>query len=222
MSSQTTENVTCRQVEPLLDDLVDGQLSRAARDGVRRHLAACESCTAHLASLEDLLERAAALPRAVEPPGDLWPGIAPRLAGRGSRRRAFGLRQAVAALLLMALGGLLSQVLWPGAATPEAADLRSASLAAIDRQADFALAEADYLRAKEVLWAAIFHAPPAESPETREVVERNLRIIDRAIEELRQALAADPGNPQLESLLLAQHRTEIGLLQRLRRATVET
>ena len=62
----------------------------------------------------------------------------------------------------------------------------------------------------------------AASPETREVVERNLRVIDEAIEELRQALAADPGNPQLENLLLAQHRTEIDLLQRLRKTTKET
>ena len=47
----------------------------------------------------------------------------------------------------------------------------------------------------------------------------DLRVIDATIEELRHALAAEPGNQRLETLLLAQHRSEIDLLQRLRRAT---
>lgn len=224
MSSETTEDLTCHQVEPLLDELVDGQLGAAAHARVRAHLAACESCAASLASLEELLASAAALPRSVEPRTDLWPSIAPRLAARPAGRWPVWMRQALAAMLLMALGGVLSQVLWPaglgaGRDAGPAPGGDVALAAALDPRADFALAEADYLRAKEALWAAAYHGRHVASPETREVVEHNLRVIDEAIEELRLALAADPGNQQLESLLLAQHRTEIDLLQRLRRAT---
>ena len=46
----TSEDATCRQIEPLLDDLVDGRLSAAEQQTVRRHLAACDSCAARLAS----------------------------------------------------------------------------------------------------------------------------------------------------------------------------
>lgn len=220
MSSETRNpEMTCRQAEPMLDDLVDGQLSGETRRRLRRHLDGCESCAAQLASLEELLSRVADLPRATLPREDLWPRIAPRLAARSSVSPwPVWLRQATAAVLLMALGGVLSQVLWPGGEAPPATEPRPA-LATFDPRADFALAEADYLRAKEALWAAVYHGRHVESAETREVVERNLRVIDEAIEELRQALAADPGNQQLESLLLAQHRTEIDLLQRLRRVT---
>ncbi len=208
----------CRRVEPLLDDLVDGRLAAAAARRVRLHAGACESCAARLRGLEALLEAAADLPRNLEPERDLWPGVAARLTAR--RRRAARwprLRQAAAAVALVALGGVLSQLLMPGwrDAVEPAAD------SALDPEAAFALAEADYLRAKGALWAAVYAGRDAVSPETREVVERNLRIIDQAIGELRLALEADPGNPHLESLLLARHRSELDLLRRLRRASLE-
>ncbi len=115
--SQNTEDVTCLRVEPLLDDLVDGQLGTTEHARVEAHLAACESCAAQLASLEGLLEQTAALSRAVEPGRDLWPEVAPRLAARPAAQPAASwpawLRQAAAAVLFMALGGLLSQVLVP-------------------------------------------------------------------------------------------------------------
>ena len=218
-----TKESTCDRIEPLLDDLVDGQLSAAEGRRVREHLAGCAACSAELAALEGLLAATAELPREVAPAEDLWPRLAPRLAPRQTPRLAAWpgwLRQAAAAVLFMALGGVLSQLLSPGAEAPE--PFTAARPASLDRQADFALAEADYLRAKEALWAAVYHGRDAVSPDTREVVERNLRVIDEAIRELRQALAVDPGNQQLENLLLAQHRNEIDLLQRLRRATAET
>lgn len=228
MSSTTNPHEpSCQQIEALLDELVDGQLTEEQHDTVRQHLARCEGCGGRLATVEALLAQADALPRAIEPPADLWAEIGPRLTARSARQRrnpwAFGWRQAVAAVFFMSLGALLSQVAgpgWPGALS--ISTIRGATgpfVEAVERRADFALAEADYLRAKESLWSAVYSNREAVAPETREVVERNLLIIDRAIRELQLALQTDPGNRRLENLLLAQHRTEIDLLLRLARAT---
>ncbi len=221
---QTTQRQDCQAIRPLLDDLVDGRLSAREQRRVRRHLASCEPCSEQLAGLEALLAEVDSLPLAIEPPTDLWGGIESRLSPKTGQGHTLHWRRwasrLAAAAALMTLGALLSQVLLPG--TRRSHDQPPVATAATgERRADFALAEADYLRAKEVLWAVADTKPEVVSPEVREVVERNLKIIDQAIRELRSALQADPGNPQLENLLLTQHRTEIDLLQRLTLGTSE-
>ncbi len=236
----STKLEDCSRVEPLLDELVDGRLSAAELRAVEAHVAECEPCARQLASLEDLLARVEELPRSLEPAADLWSGIEPRLARRGFPRRRpataagwpYRLRQAAAAVAFMTLGGGLSQLLpaWRGGAAgvPDGAGV-SMAVASLEagggleaRAVDFAVAEADFLRAKEALWSAVLNGRETASPATREVVERNLAVIAGAIRELRAALAADPGNPQLEGMLLAQHRTEIDLLRRLMRPAAPT
>lgn len=50
-------------------------------------------------------------------------------------------------------------------------------------------------------------------PNTLAVVERNLNIIDRAIEEARRAVLADPGNTWLRSHLAATMKRKVDLLR---------
>ena len=50
-------------------------------------------------------------------------------------------------------------------------------------------------------------------PRTLQVVEDNLRIIDRAIDEARRAVAADPGNMWLRSHLAATMKRKVDLLR---------
>ncbi len=232
MNTTRDEEPSCRHIEPLLDDLVDGQLTEEQHDRVRQHLDGCRACSEQLTSLEHLLGEVVALPRGVEPPRDLWGGIESRLTHREEKSRVgwLDLRQVAAALLFMTLGGVLTHFVQPSL-QPQGSDAslksdpaaiaQAAELATIERRADFALAEADYLRAKESLWSAVYSSREDVSPVTREVVERNLQVIDQAIRELRAAMHVDPGNHQLENLLLTQHRTEIDLLQRLALRTSE-
>jgi hypothetical protein len=179
------------------------------------------------------------LPRTAAPERDLWPGIEPRLAPRAAPRATlFGFRgwpvQMAAAVLLMVFGGVLSQLLWPSAASVPVASMSTASMstasvpnASVPEVAPagsgvrFELAETEYLRAKESLWLAVVARRDELSPVTLKVVERNLRIIDEAIGELRRALAEDPGNRHLESLLLANHRRSVELLRRLAHGAAE-
>ena len=71
--------------DELLNGFVDGALDAAAREGVERHLAGCDACRADVARLRELVAGARALPRAIAPPHDLWPAIAPRLGRRRAR-----------------------------------------------------------------------------------------------------------------------------------------
>jgi len=226
MTNQDT--MSCRETQAVLDELVDGQLSAARERRVREHLAGCEACRHEETALRRLLAATAELPRSLEPPTDLWPGIVPRLRqrrfatftlGRSSGWRGW-LLQAVAAVVFMGLGAVLSQLLvspaispMPGAGEPLALGTAAAA------PAEFGILEAEYLRAKEDLWLTAYRGRRDLPPVIQELVERNLRIIDEAIRELRGALQANPGDRQLESLLLAHHRKEINLLQRLARGS---
>ena len=181
---------------------------------------------------EQRLRRAVdALPRDIQPERDLWTEIAPRLRARSSRRparAAWGgsswVWRIAAAIGFMALGAVLGQLVTeaespraPGVAVADGprSQPESSVMPASARSAELRLVEADYLEAKEALWLSVYRNRDRLAPETVALVEENLRVIDRAIRELRVALEQDPGNTRLQDLLLASHDKEIGLLQRL-------
>ena len=65
-----------------LDDFVDGLLPPTEHEAVAAHLAACAECAAVVAATRSLLDAASELPESVEPPRDLWAGIAEGIAER--------------------------------------------------------------------------------------------------------------------------------------------
>lgn len=192
-----------------------------------------------------LAARLAGLPRELSPGRDLWPEIAARIgqpapqalppallsppAARPLLRRPAFWRQLAAALLSaalgagatwLALGGRAPGVPAEAPAGPAARILPASYSAGADpaadpAAADYRLIEADYLRAKEALWISVYSRRERLSPTTLQAVEKNLAIIDQAIGDLRQALAADPGNPRLEEELYRNHRRGLDLLRRL-------
>lgn len=202
--------MTCddRTVKPRLDDYVDGLLPDEVAAEVRRHLERCEECREEVAALRALLADARALPRRAAPPRDLWPGIAGRL--RDRRPPAAGLRpwHAIAAALLLtmastAVGVAIGRRL--GAPQPVAAAPLPPELVVI---------EADYVRAADDLARVLEERRPALSPRTVAVLERSLRIIDAAIAESRAALARDPANRDLTTMLWATYEKKLDLLER--------
>ncbi len=216
-------NSRCASWQQRLDDYVDGRLPATAQAELETHLEGCESCRREVAEIEELLTAARDLPRSLEPPWNSWPQVEARLTLRTHRPWVRGwIPQAIAAALLVAFGGFASQWLWPEDRGPRVAESTSAEEAVNAGMVALARAEADYLRVKESLWITVYHHRDELSPMTVNVVEHNLRTIDKAIEEIHQALEQDPGNPRLTSQLLANHRRGIGLLRRLATASMET
>lgn len=225
-----------------LSDYVDGGLDADARATIDAHLVDCAHCRAVVADLTALGGAAGAWrDAAVSPTVDLWPGIAARLNGRRdtapldvdpspspraawhSRRWSVGLGElAIAATLFAAVGALLwSRVApAPSAGTPapiiaeaDAFDAGEAPATPVN------FADAAYDAAVVDLERVLRDQRERLDPRTVVVLERNLRIIDDAIVEARQALASDPANALLNAHLAGARRRKLDLLRRAARIT---
>jgi hypothetical protein len=142
------------------------------------------------------------LPRSIDPPHDLWPPIAARLAPRARARPL--LFQLAAAIALIAIS---SAVTWYMVKRPDAGVVATAPV----DQAEFVrLARAGDNMREGLAWENL-------APETRAVLARNLVVIDSAIAESQRALDADPGSPVLAGLVRAAHRQRVEFLQQAAR-----
>lgn len=224
----------------VLSDYLDDDLAPPARASVDAHLAECDQCRAVVADLAALRRTATAWRDAeAVTAADLWPGIAARLAGPRElapggappaatpgpriawyrRRWSVGLPElAVAATLLAALGGAL---LWPRLTpTPPATDGATPIIAeaeAFDSGGQVTpvnFADAQYDAAVVDLERVLREQRERLDPRTVVVLERNLRVIDDAIRDAREALATDPANTLLNAHLAGARQRKLDLLRR--------
>ena len=79
--------MTCKELEPLLVDLVDGTLAGEARIQAEAHLESCADCRSILADLRQVREAARALPR-MAPPPDGWARLSAALDAAKGKARA--------------------------------------------------------------------------------------------------------------------------------------
>jgi tetratricopeptide (TPR) repeat protein len=162
--------------------------------------------------------------------------VAPVAVRMVSRRVSLSLMQlAAAAVLLMAVSGGL---VWSIAGRPDGLpydrpdangpgdsgsadlevrrddyDIQAASVSFADQQYDAAVAD---------LEKALNKGRRRLDASTIAIVEHNLQIIDQAIAQARQALAADPANGYLSSHLVEARRRKLDLLRRAAALTSES
>lgn len=215
-----------------LSDFLDGELAAGERAGIEAHLAECTTCRGVLDELRTVVDAA----RRLEdrgPATDLWPAVAAGIAGRAGtreptamgvveplrprRRFSFTVPQlAAAAVVLMLVSGTAVWLALPspggergtaGIAAPEGARFVSAAetvgLGAMGD--DRAIAELEDMLARR---------RDRLDPVTVELLERNLAIIDQAIDDARRALARDPGDPYLNDHLTEVRGRKLEVLQR--------
>jgi anti-sigma factor RsiW len=216
----------------VLSELLDGALAPEGREEVEAHLEACGECSALLRDLFEVRRRAASLP-VRHPSRDLWPGIQaaigerggdsevirlyPELSGEGKRRRRRGFRlsyfQAAAAGLVLALfSGALGAFLTGGVGAegdsgafgpPPWVEAVSLASPALETTAQ------EVVRLEDVLAE---HRDQLD-PETILILEKNLQVIDHAIQESLEALSADPGNAFLETHLARSVEAKVAYLR---------
>jgi anti-sigma factor RsiW len=206
----------CERTLEALDDYADGALGEAAFQEVELHLARCAECAAEHRMLRELLDRAAALPRAIAPPHDLWPGLAERLAPRRPAASRWTMGLAAAAALAVAVTMVSRTRPDAPAGAPAATAVASASEGlppALEQ------AEADYARAAAQLLAAIESRRGALPPGTVAALQENMKTIDAALAEVRTALRSDPSNPHLNLLLASTHQRKVEVLRQVVRLT---
>jgi hypothetical protein len=226
-----------------LSAFLDGDLDAAAHAAVEQHLAGCAECRAVLADLTALGHAAVAWGAgAAAPSSDLWPSIAARLNGPRDaalpaasgapfpiaaprtawyrRRWTLGLPElALAASLAVAVGGALAWQRTPPAAPAAAEPIPIVAQLESLEPDDAAVtpvnfADPQYDAAVVDLERVLREQRERLDPRTVVVLERNLRVIDDAIAEARQALATDPANALLNAHLAGARQRKLDLLRR--------
>ncbi len=208
--------LTCDELDDMLSDYLEGTLAAERRVAIERHARDCSRCRALLGDLMAITREARAL-RPLIPSRDLWPEIAARIeapvvphpAGRPARRRVFphgpaALAAAAAALVIATAGVtyLITSHQPPAEMQPVAT--RPVAAVPVDRLYDQEIARL----------SAIVRERRAElDPATAAVIERNLRVIDRAIAESRAALAKDPASSLLNDQLNVALDRKVELLR---------
>jgi anti-sigma factor RsiW len=203
-----------------LSEYIDGELTPDERAQLEAHLVTCAGCAGTLEELRDVVLRAGALPPR-PPDADLWPGIAPRLELSApvvpfrptrARRFAFTMPQLVAAglaLMVMSGGGV-----WVVQHGGRATDLPQVAASADPSVVPASLADPRYDEAIADLQQALNAGRADLDPGTIRVLEANLEVIDKAIEQSRRALAADPANVYLNNHLADARQRKLALLRR--------
>jgi hypothetical protein len=172
---------------------------------------------------QQLLEQLGRLPRERQPERDLWPGIEVRM-GRDTGASRAWFPVAAAAAITGALVTLLAVSLLPSQQSleraptetsntvaavpldeplPPAADNRALMLASgFDLEYSGVLRDLNgQLRSLQV-----------SAPE-RQIIEQNLKVLQDATEELREAIAANPDAIYLAQLLETTHRKRLDVLR---------
>lgn len=217
--------MNCRQVDEFLDDYLEGRLAPGETALIEVHLRDCAACRDGCQRLRGVLEQAAALPGQIEPPTDLWPGIAGRiekgkvvsLLTPDSRRSSWRVwvSLAAAAVLLVAITATLT---WRLTSRP----VQTVPPGGLDATGGVVLstykaAEPQYEAAMTALMAEFDRQRDHLSPHTVAEIERNLKIIDKALSHAKQALEQDPSNADLGLLVAGMQQRKRGLLEQANR-----
>lgn len=201
---------------------VDGELDPTEERIVERHLEGCAPCRALVADLRTVRAAAFTLDRR-EPPANLFARIQSRIGGEPrpparllawpNTRSAWATWLAAAAALLVTTAVGLAPLLRPAGAT-DVAGTSTAPAGLVDSvQADLAAAEQHYDRAIQGLEQIARSDTNDLDPQVAAVLQKNLQVVDQAIDESRAALKAQPTSTTVQEGLFEAMRTKVALLQ---------
>ena len=223
----------CDACAPLIDDFADGALDVAARDRFERHLSTCPHCQRVAADLSKIRQVAGALP-ARSPRADAWQRIARELSRElpstqptpAPARTAWRVWLAAAAVIVLAVASTVWFVRPPAA--PTGPDQAAAPAHSIQPVAPVHPAPGNLVRSiDEELRAAELHYEKAITgleqianadqsaldPELAATLQKNLGVIDRAINDSRTAIKAQPTSALAQDSLFEALRRKVALLE---------
>lgn len=202
-----------------------GSLSADRARDAQEHLRVCSACAADVRALEETMMK---IRSAASPAFDAdasWPEIRARIeqskvlsmpAGMNKATSRRGLRiaaglAAAAAIIVLAVAlprarARSSDAVVAGNAAPTALVPVADSLQSYEAEARVLL---DHLEVERALMR----------PEARAMIDRDLKVIDAAIDELNVAIANDPKNVGLRRLLAESYRQKVDLLKRAQNAS---
>jgi hypothetical protein len=200
--------------------IADGSLPPDRCADAESHVAECAECGDDVARLHSLMTRLEQLPDTPRAELDtLWPAIRSRiergkvvsLGTESTARRRRASARSVAIVAGVAAAVLLAFTLGRESRPPVGDDVATGS----STTPIVSIADSSRLYQQEVqsLLEELELRRSTMRPATAATVDRDLRIIDGAIDELTDALARDPNNPALRQLLAASYRQKRDLLK---------
>ena len=147
------------------------------------------------------------LPRAIEPPRSFWPGIEARIAlpRQSSRPWELALAAVIAAMTVSAMFVGFSHDAQPRVAPPQWA---------------YEQLDATYSPLRQASLERYRESANRLDPELRITVEANLAIIDRALSEIRSALASRPSDAALGQMLQRTYQQELAIVEAVTPRTI--
>lgn len=205
--------------------LVDGTLPPERAGEIDIHLEQCAECANDVARLRDIMTRY----REPSPPNagvdELWPAIRSRIeqdkvvplsAPATGRKRRLTARH-FAAIGALAAGAMLTVVLLrPSRRIPVDTTVEVSDTSALRLVSDSVKSYEDEAR---VLLNRLEVQRAMMRPDAVASFDRDLKVIDSAIGELKLAIQNDPRNPALRRLLASSYRQKVELLKRANNAT---
>ena len=215
-----------------LSEYLDGELSPAERSSLEAHLGTCAECAHVLDELKAVVSRTRGLQDT--PPGrDLWSGIERAIASlpqedgqvidfsarlgsidpleEDGRLRLSLSQVAAASLILMVGSAAASWSLRPLVGSGSVED--DTGIAAVVQVSLPVGVGESYSEELAQLEALLSEHRDELAPNTVRILEKNLGIIDRAIQESGEALAGDPGNEYLREHLERTVRRKVDYLR---------
>ncbi|HEX5313569.1 MAG TPA: hypothetical protein VFX38_01485 [Gammaproteobacteria bacterium] len=162
---------------------------------------------------ETLRAALAALPRELAPERDLWPDIEARIAPR--RHFAKPWLAAAALAVVLVTGSIAAAIFGPRTPAP------TQSVAANPLRAPSGF-DAAQQRLRATTIAASIRESTQLDPKTQTVLLDNLGLIETSLANIQQALARNPGNASLQSLLYQLYRDEAALVAAAQRVQLQT
>jgi hypothetical protein len=218
----------------VLNELVEDGLDARTRSDVERHLADCADCRALVDDLREIRRVAGTLePR--QPPARAWSRIerAIRLeqnpAGLGDgdankrhatwSRALIGYLAAAAVLVLATVVGVryaMNRQAAPASQADQASgsgDTATAAASVAAVEAELRAAESHYDKAIKGLEQIASSEQSALDPKTAATLQKNLAVIDQAINESRAAVRSQPTSEPARESLMDSFKTKLALLQ---------
>jgi anti-sigma factor RsiW len=215
----------CERYLNAIHELVDGTLGPIRRAELELHLETCDGCRALAADLQEIARSARSLD-VLEPPAHVWKSIAGRLrtergmtesSGAFWRHRSMAVL-AIAAALVLAVGASLFMLRTPATppqttATTQAPGEPAPGNAASEDPVQSVVKE---LAVTENAFQNLVKASEATNtvdPKTAAALQKNLLVMNEAINETRKALDTDPQSAPARASLYEVLKQKIQFLQ---------
>jgi hypothetical protein len=221
----------CERYLNAIHELVDGTLGPIRRAELELHLESCDRCRALAADLQEITRTAESLDD-IAPPARVWTALSAQLrAERGMtapsrtlvRHRSVAML-AIAATLVLAVGASLFLLRTQGTApvaqpapAPQPAPAAQATPAPGNvTPEDPVQSVVKELAATETHFQRLVQASEASNtvdPKTAAAMQKNLQVMNEAINETRKVLATDPQNAPARTSLYEVLKQKIQFLQ---------